>query len=182
MGWWSDVLADAIQRSGKLHDRRLLFAARRTSARRSRPSTAASAAPSPTKHILDDRSIEAIINTTPNAVHLETTTRRGRRPASTCSSTSRSPTPSPTRAPSPRRAARPRWCSRSGYQRRRESHFRWVKQTHRRTSASSSTPRPTSAATGSARSTSPRGATPPRACPAASCCRSASTTPTCSST
>ena len=26
MGWWSDVLADAVKRSGKLEDRRLLHA------------------------------------------------------------------------------------------------------------------------------------------------------------
>ena len=53
---------------------------------------------------------------------------RRRRPASTSSSTSRSPTTSPKAAPSPRSAARPAWCSALGYQRRRESHFRWIKQ------------------------------------------------------
>ena len=46
MGWWSDVLADAIKRSGKLDDRRLLYAARRKSARSSPPSTAAAPQPS----------------------------------------------------------------------------------------------------------------------------------------
>jgi predicted dehydrogenase len=71
MGWWSDVLADAIVRSGKLavaacytrsEEKRAKFAAK----------YACTAAPS-YEAILADRSIEAIVNTTPNNVHLETT-------------------------------------------------------------------------------------------------------------
>jgi predicted dehydrogenase len=71
MGWWSDVLADAIVRSGKLkiaacytrsEDKRAKFAAK----------YGCRAAPS-YEAILADRSIEAIVNTTPNNVHLETT-------------------------------------------------------------------------------------------------------------
>src|SRR6202140_2359278 len=70
MGWWSDVLADAISRSGKLTisacytrsaDKRAAFAAKYGC--RPSPSYAA---------ILADPAIEAIINTTPNDVHLET--------------------------------------------------------------------------------------------------------------
>ena len=71
LGWWSDVLADAITRSGKLRiaacysrsaEKRKAFAGKYGG--RAAPSYEA---------ILSDDSIEAIINTTPNNVHLETT-------------------------------------------------------------------------------------------------------------
>ena len=71
MGWWSDVLADAIKRSGKLtiaacfsrsEDKKQKFAAK----------YGCRAAPT-YESILEDKSIEAIINTTPNGTHLETT-------------------------------------------------------------------------------------------------------------
>ena len=71
MGWWSDVLADAIKRSGKLTiascfsrsgEKREAFARK----------YGCVAAPS-YESVLSDKSIEAIINTTPNATHLETT-------------------------------------------------------------------------------------------------------------
>src|SRR6185436_13243381 len=71
MGWWSDVLADAIKRSGKLEivacysrsqEKREKFAAKYgcTAARSY-------------EEVLSNKSIEAIINTTPNSVHLDTT-------------------------------------------------------------------------------------------------------------
>jgi hypothetical protein len=71
MGWWSDVLADAVVRSGKLEiaacftrseDKRSAFAGKY------RCHAAGSY-----QEILGDPEIEAIINTTPNDVHLETT-------------------------------------------------------------------------------------------------------------
>src|SRR6267154_3752224 len=71
MGWWSDVLADAIQRSKKLkivacytrsEEKRRAFAAKYS----------CSAAPS-YEAVLKDGAIEAIVNTTPNDAHLETT-------------------------------------------------------------------------------------------------------------
>src|SRR6202521_495156 len=71
MGWWSDVLADAIQRSGKLEiascytrseEKRQNFAAKY------RCRSAASY-----EALLADPGIEAIINTTPNDAHLATT-------------------------------------------------------------------------------------------------------------
>src|SRR5258708_18111138 len=71
MGWWSEVLADAIQRSKKLTiaacysrsvEKREKFAAKYGC--RAAASYGA---------ILSDHSIEAIINTTPNGVHRETT-------------------------------------------------------------------------------------------------------------
>ena len=71
MGWWSDVLADAITRSGRLEivscytrsERK-----RQTFATKYRCRAAASY-----DDILADAEVEAIINTTPNDVHLETT-------------------------------------------------------------------------------------------------------------
>ena len=77
MGWWSDVLADAINRSGKLkitarysrsEEKRAAFRRKiwlpRGAELRGHPATT--------------RNIEAVINTTPNGVHLETTARGGR--------------------------------------------------------------------------------------------------------
>jgi predicted dehydrogenase len=124
MGWWSDALADAVRRSSKLEivacfsrsaEKRGAFAAKYNC----RP--AASYA-----EILDDPSIEAIINTTPNNVHLETTeaaagagkhvfldkpiantVREGQAIADICHKAG--------------------VVLALGYQRRRESHFRWIK-------------------------------------------------------
>ena len=71
MGWWSDVLADAIQRSKKL-----TIAACYSRSVEKREKFAAKygcRAAASYEAILNDRSIEAIINTTPNGVHRETT-------------------------------------------------------------------------------------------------------------
>src|SRR6185312_9524214 len=71
MGWWSDVLADAIKRSGKL-----TIAACYSRSQEKREKFAAKYGCAPARsyeEILSDRTIEAIINTTPNAAHLETT-------------------------------------------------------------------------------------------------------------
>src|SRR4029450_11395011 len=71
MGWWSDVLADAIQRSGKLEIRRWYTRSekkRKNFAAKYRCRPAASY-----EALLADAEIEAIINTTPNDVHLATT-------------------------------------------------------------------------------------------------------------
>src|ERR1700739_2226195 len=71
MGWWSDVLSDAIKRSDKVEivscftrseDKRKAFAEKYNCRQ------AASY-----DDVLKDPSIEAIINTTPNSAHLETT-------------------------------------------------------------------------------------------------------------
>src|SRR5260221_2962106 len=124
MGWWSDVLADAIQRSKKLkivacytrsEDKRRAFASK----------YGCTAAPS-NEAILQDRSISAIINTTPNDVHLETTRAAAAagkhvfldKPIANTVSEGRAITEA---------------CRRAGvvlglgYQRRRESHFRWIR-------------------------------------------------------
>lgn len=125
MGWWSDVLADAIKRSGKLtiascysrsQDKREAFA-RKYGCR----------AASSYDEILSDRSIEAVINTTPNAVHLETT----RAAAAAGKHVFLDKPIANTIADA---SALTEACRRAkvvlalGYQRRRESHFRWIRQ------------------------------------------------------
>jgi predicted dehydrogenase len=71
LGWWSDVLAGAASRSGQIElvacytrteEKRRAFAARYNCR-----------AAGSYEEILGDRSIEAILNTTPNSAHLETT-------------------------------------------------------------------------------------------------------------
>jgi predicted dehydrogenase len=124
MGWWSDVLADAIVRSGKLRivacytrsqDKRRAFAAKYGCA----------AAPS-YDALLADRSIEAVINTTPNNAHLETT-----RAAARAGKHVFLDKPIANTVSEGREIARA--CREAGvvlalgYQRRRENHFRWVK-------------------------------------------------------
>jgi predicted dehydrogenase len=125
MGWWSDVLADAIQRSKKLkivacytrsEDKRKAFAAKYGCA----------AAPN-YQVILQDRSIEAIINTTPNNVHLETTLAAAMAGKHVFLDKPIANTVSEGRAIT-------EICRKKGvvlalgYQRRRESHFRWIRE------------------------------------------------------
>src|SRR5437588_4844161 len=125
MGWWSDVLADAIQRSGKLEirgcytrsdEKRKNFAAKY----RCRPAVSYGA-------LLADAELEAIINTTPNDVHLATTCAAAAagkhvfldKPIANSIADGRAITEA---------------CRRAGvvlalgYQRRRESHFRYLRQ------------------------------------------------------
>ena len=125
MGWWSDVLADAIQRSGKLEilscytrseEKRKNFAAKY----RCRQAASYEA-------MLADPEIEAIINTTPNDVHRATTSAAAAagkhvfldKPIANTVSDGRAITET---------------CRKAGvvlalgYQRRRESHFRWIRQ------------------------------------------------------
>ena len=125
MGWWSDVLADAIKRSDKIaiaacytrsQDKRQAFAKKYGC----RPAATY-------EEVLADRSIEAIINTTPNDVHLATTRAAAEagkhvfldKPIANSVSDGRAITDC---------------CRRAGvvlalgYQRRRESHFRWVRR------------------------------------------------------
>ncbi len=124
MGWWSDVLADAIKRSSRLQ-----IVACFTRSAEKRNAFAAKygcRAAGSYQEILGDSSIEAIVNTTPNNVHLETTeaaakagkhvfldkpiantVREGQAVADAC-----------------REAG---VVLALGYQRRREAHFRWIK-------------------------------------------------------
>ena len=125
MGWWSDVLADAIQRSGKLEivgcfsrseEKRNKFAEKY----RCRPAESYEA-------MLADADVEAIVNTTPNDAHLATTSAAAAagkhvfldKPIANNVTEGRAITEA---------------CRRAGvvlalgYQRRRESHFRWIRQ------------------------------------------------------
>src|SRR5919204_3780068 len=71
MGWWSDVLADAIRRSGKL-DIVACFSRSREKREAFAQKYGCRAAGS-YEEILENKSIQGIINTTPNPVHRETT-------------------------------------------------------------------------------------------------------------
>lgn len=125
MGWWSDVLADAIQRSGKLKivscytrsdEKRAAFAAKYGCRQ------AASY-----EEILADPGIEAIINTTPNNVHCETTVAAAAagkhvfldKPIANSVAEARRLTQACRDA---------KVVLALGYQRRKESHFRWIRQ------------------------------------------------------
>ncbi|HEX9470609.1 MAG TPA: Gfo/Idh/MocA family oxidoreductase, partial [Bradyrhizobium sp.] len=125
MGWWSDVLADAIQRSGKLEilscytrseEKRKDFAAKY----HCRPSASYEA-------MLADPEIEAIINTTPNDVHLATTSAAAAAGKHVFLDKPIANTVSDGRAIT-------EVCRKAGvvlalgYQRRRESQFRWIRQ------------------------------------------------------
>jgi predicted dehydrogenase len=125
MGWWSDVLADAMKRSNKIEiaacytrsaDKREAFAAKY----KCRPVASY-------EEVLGDRAIDAIINTTPNDVHLETT-----RAAAAAGKHVFLDKPIANSVTDGRAISEV--CRKAGvvlalgYQRRRESHFRWVKQ------------------------------------------------------
>jgi predicted dehydrogenase len=125
MGWWSDVLADAMTRSNRIEiaacytrsaDKRSAFAAKY----KCRPATSYD-------EVLADPSIDAVINTTPNDVHLETTRAAAAARKHVFLDKPIANTVTDGRAIS-------EVCRKAGvvlalgYQRRRESHFRWVKQ------------------------------------------------------
>jgi predicted dehydrogenase len=125
MGWWSDVLADAITRSKKIEiaacytrsaDKRSAFAAKY----KCRPAASYD-------EVLTDPSIKAVINTTPNDVHLETTSAAAAAGKHVFLDKPIANTVSDGRAIS-------EVCRKAGvvlalgYQRRREAHFRWVKK------------------------------------------------------
>jgi predicted dehydrogenase len=124
IGWWSDVLADAAQRSTAFEivscftrsdHKRAAFAAKY-----------ACRGAATYEEILGDRSIEAIVNTTPNAAHLATT-----RMAAEAGKHVFLDKPIANSVAEGLEIAR--ICEASGvvlslgYQRRRESHFRWIK-------------------------------------------------------
>ena len=125
MGWWSDVLADAIKRSGKLEiaacysrsqDKKDKFAAKY-----------GCRAAASYEEMLADGKIDAIINTTPNSVHLETTRAAAAagkhvfldKPIANTVADARGITEACRKA---------KVVLALGYQRRRESHFRFVKK------------------------------------------------------
>src|SRR3984893_13692564 len=124
IGWWSDVLADAAQRSDTIEiaacytrsdDKRRAFAAKY-----------GCRAATSYEDILADGSIAAIVNTTPNNVHLETT-----QMAAAAGKHVFLDKPIANTVAEGREIAR--ICEAAGvvlalgYQRRRENHFRWIK-------------------------------------------------------
>ena len=125
MGWWSDVLADAIKRSGQIE-----IVACFTRSEQKRAAFAGKYGCSPAdsyEAILANPAVEAIVNTTPNDVHLPTT-----RQAASAGKHVFLDKPIANNVSDGRAIAE---CCRKagvvlamGYQRRRESHFRWVKR------------------------------------------------------
>ena len=71
MGWWSDVLADAIRRSGKLEI--VACFSRSEEKRNAFAKKYQCDASKSLDELLGNKSVEAVINTTPNDAHLETT-------------------------------------------------------------------------------------------------------------
>ena len=125
MGWWSDVLADAIKRSGKL--RIAACYSRSDEKREAFAGKYGCRAATRYEAILNDNSIEAVINTTPNNVHLETTCAAARAGKHVFLDKPIANTVADARAIT---AA----CRKAGivlaigYQRRRESQFRWIRE------------------------------------------------------
>jgi predicted dehydrogenase len=124
MGWWSDVLADAVKRSEAIEivacftrsqDKCHAFAAKY-----------GCRAAGSYQEILQDDSIEAIINTTPNSAHLETT-------RMAAAAGKHVFLDKPIANSIAEGEAITRVCEDAGvvlalgYQRRRESQFRWMK-------------------------------------------------------
>jgi predicted dehydrogenase len=124
MGWWSDVLADAIGRSGKL---RIDACYSRSEEKRARFAAKYGCRAAPSyEEILDDPTIEAIVNTTPNAAHLETTREAAGAGKHVFLDKPIANTIADARALT--RACRDAGVVLAlGYQRRRESQFRWIR-------------------------------------------------------
>jgi len=124
IGWWSDVLADAIKRSQMLEV--VACFTRSDEKRRAFADKYGCRAAASYQEILEDGSIEAIVNTTPNNVHLETT-----RLAAQAGKHVFLDKPIANTVAEGHEIARV--CDQAGvvlalgYQRRRENHFRWIK-------------------------------------------------------
>src|SRR5688572_1939704 len=125
MGWWSDVLADAMQRSGKLEI--VACYTRSEEKRRAFAKKYRCKAANTYQEMLQDKSIQAIINTTPNATHLETTRAAAAAGKHVFLNKPIANTIADARALT-RACQEAKVVLALGYQRRRESHFRWIKQ------------------------------------------------------
>jgi len=125
MGWWSDVLADAMKRSDRFE---IVSCYTRSDGKRQAFASKYGCAAVPSyEAILGDKSIAAIVNTTPNNVHRETTQAAARagkhvfldKPIANTIADAKALTAA---------------CRKAGvvlalgYQRRKESHFRWVRK------------------------------------------------------
>jgi predicted dehydrogenase len=125
MGWWSDVLADAIKRTDKIE---IVSCYSRSEDKRAAFAKKYGCKPAASyEDVLRDKSVEAIVNTTPNNAHLETTRAAAEAGKHTFLDKPIANTVSDGRAIA-------QACRKAGvvlalgYQRRRESHFRHVKK------------------------------------------------------
>jgi predicted dehydrogenase len=125
MGWWSDVLADAIKRSGKLTIRSCY--SRSGEKREKFAAKYGCRAAGSYQEILEDKSVEAIINTTPNSAHRETTIAAAQAGKHTFLDKPIANTIADARALT-EACRQHKVVLALGYQRRRESHFRWVRE------------------------------------------------------
>ena len=125
MGWWSDVLADAMKRSDQFE---IVACYTRSDEKRKAFARKYGCKPAASfDDILGDRSIAAVVNTTPNNVHLETTRAAAQagkhvfldKPIANTIVDGRAITDACRKA---------RVVLALGYQRRKESHFRWVRR------------------------------------------------------
>ena len=125
MGWWSDVLADAVTRSATL---RIVSCYTRSDEKRHAFAAKYGCEPASSyEAMLGDSRIEAVINTTPNNVHLETT--RAAAAAGKHVFLDKPIANTVAEAQALTAACRDAGVILAlGYQRRRESHFRWVRQ------------------------------------------------------
>jgi predicted dehydrogenase len=124
IGWWSDVLADAAGRSREL--RIVSCYTRSADKRRAFAAKYGCAAAASYEEILADPSIDAILNTTPNGAHLETV-------ALAAAAGKHVFLDKPIANTVAEGLEIARLCEAAGvvlslgYQRRRESHFRWIR-------------------------------------------------------
>jgi predicted dehydrogenase len=124
VGWWSDVLADAAGRTGAIEIAACYT--RSEDKRRAFAQKYGCRAAASYEEILADRDVAAIVNTTPNAAHLETT-----RLAAAAGKHVFLDKPIANSVAEGREIAGV--CAAAGvvlalgYQRRRETHFRWIK-------------------------------------------------------
>ena len=125
MGWWSDVLADAMKRSGQFEIAACYT--RSEGKRRAFAEKYACTAAASYDAILEDDAIAAVVNTTPNHVHRETTVAAAQagkhvfldKPIANTIADARAITDACRKA---------KVVLALGYQRRKESHFRWIRR------------------------------------------------------
>jgi predicted dehydrogenase len=125
LGWWSDVLAAAIARSGRL--RVVACYSRSASKREAFATQYGGRAAASYDDVLRDRDVEAIINTTPNAAHLETTAAAAAAGKHVFLDKPIANTLDDAQAITQRCAAAGVVLA-VGYQRRREGQFRWMRR------------------------------------------------------
>jgi len=125
MGWWSDVLADAAQHSGKF---KIVACYTRSEDKRQAFASKYDCKAAPTYDaLLEERAIEAVINTTPNNVHRETTCAAARAGKHVFLDKPIANTIADARALT--RACRDAGVVLAlGYQRRKEAQFRWIRR------------------------------------------------------